>query len=138
MAVQVSWWDDEETILHLRFFGNFGIADLQIVDEQRLSLTQYHNHPFHVIYNFRDAHTPNKGLPRGLLSYLREDREKLHPPQMEFVFVIVPSWMQTLAKSIIHISRSIYPKHGMRTQLVDSLDDALTFIQKQETKKVQP
>ena len=127
MAIEVSWYNDEKTILYIDYLNRWTLEEFHDMLQKSNRLTDG-SRPFVVIGDF----SKSSMIPNGLLSTGRRI-EQITPSHRLMLILVQPN---TLMQMLVRTVSKIYPKMVNNASIVGSLNEALEQAQaKLQTKE---
>ena len=115
MTIQLSWYDPEQTILHIQYSGVITSSDLEKMRQEKLNIQLHHD--YYVIDDL--THTVGARDIQSLV-YQTCDKTGGH------LIVAAPGMLATMVRSALALAGRSKP--GLTVQLVDNFDLALQKI----------
>lgn len=120
MAIQVSWANAEQTIIHTIYHGEWTLDDFHIGIDETYALTTSVQHTVHFISDFRES----KSTPTKLLSAGRHVDNKKTANMGVSVMVGTNAFM----KALVGLGRKLFLS-DFNLHLVNTIEEAYAVIQ---------
>jgi len=121
MTIDVTWYDEDQTILHIQYHSQWTLEDFHQMLDQSHRMTD-NGRSFVAIGDFSQSSM----LPNSLLSTSRRIEQSTPPNRLMLILIQPNMLMQTLIRTV----SKIYPKIFDNAQTVSTLDEAVAAAQK--------
>lgn len=120
MHHEVFWYDDEKTIIYHRYTRGFTIVDFYRAAETSAQMLATVPHPVDIIIE-------TQSLPKmsGMFS-AAQHVNRIVPPNQRLVVAVGAN---SVLRSMVEITRKIAPRATQNIHFVDTLEDALAYIE---------
>lgn len=122
VAVQIYWYDPEQTIIVYEFDGTWTWEDCYVVVDEKDQMLASIEHPVSVIIYARN---PSLKIPERALCNLRNLVSITRPKETMFVMVGIPPMLRSLFDTLARVYRFEILKECVYT---DTLEQALVVI----------
>lgn len=116
MPINVSWYNEAKTILHIQYIGKWTLDDFHAMLENSTQMTR-NSSPFVVIGDF----TESSMTPNGLLAASPRIEQTTPPHRLLLILVQPGLMMQMLMKAV----SAVHPKAIDNATVVGSFDEAV-------------
>lgn len=127
MPIVTEWYDQEQTIILYRVFGDWTTQDIQQMAADVSQMLTDIPHKIDLISDFSEAGKP----PTNLISTTRELTTN-QPPQFNRVYVV---GMHHYLELVLNILRRVYPRHLRNFAFTDSIKEAVEMIYESRSKE---
>ena len=118
--IELSWDNDEKTIILGKFHKGWTVNDLIDVMKETHNLVESVEHNVYIMFDLLDA----GNVPSGGISNFRSIATKLHPR----IKMIIDVSDSMLVEALTNVFKSIY-KEGSRVYVVKTFDEAYKLIE---------
>lgn len=123
MPVEVTWLDEEKTIILCSFEGRWTWREYSQIEKNIWDFIGHKDYRIDVLADW----TRSAGFPLGVMDIIHRIGETTHPPR-EDIWVINVSKVPLL-KILVGAFRRLYPKVATNYHVADTLDDAIQMIE---------
>jgi len=127
LSITLDWFNTTHTILLATFAGKWTLDDYHLMIDEGASRINAENHTVHVIYDLTQTNT----TPAHLMSAARYAEKRL--PENQGIVIFVGA--NVIIKAFLRMAHQMKLKAARYTYTVDTLEDALIFIEEKEEKE---